>query len=56
MNFNTEDDAWEYWENNWYESGKGYEGGGENTSRQVDMFNDWKEEEGITLTYKRGEI
>jgi len=43
----SQDEAWEYWQNCWYESGAGYEGLGRSFDDQVDMFNDWLEEEGI---------
>ena len=45
--FKTQDVAWEYWQNCWYESWGGYEGAGRSLSDQEDMFKDWLEYEGI---------
>jgi len=47
MEFKSENDAWEYWQNCWYESWGGYEGAGRSLSDQEDMFKDWLEYEGI---------
>ena len=54
MEFKSQDEAWEYWQNCWYESGKGYEGLGVTLSDQVDMFKEWLEEECIGWPDSKG--
>ncbi len=52
MQFNNEDEAWEYWQD-WYEHN---EGAGRSFDDQVDMFKEWLEEECVgwpdTVSYK----
>lgn len=48
MRFNSEDDAFEYWQEAYYMSGGGYEGRGTSFNDQVDMFCDWVDDAGIT--------
>ncbi len=51
MRFYSEDEAFNYWQDNiWYESGKGYEGLGRTLNDQVDMFKEWLEEEAVYWT------
>ena len=48
MRFNSEDDAWDYWQETvYYGSGEGYVGLGRCFDDQVDMFKEWLEEEAI---------
>lgn len=48
MKFKDENEAFEYWQNMWYESGQGYEAVGRSFNDQVDMFKDWVAEENIS--------
>ena len=48
MRFNTEQDAYEYWEECYYLSGGGYEGIGVNCDGRVTMFKDWVDDQGVT--------
>ncbi len=49
MTFNNKEEAWDYWQDCWYESGKGYEGLGCTLSDQLNIFNDWLEDHKITF-------
>jgi hypothetical protein len=49
MEFDSEDDAWTYWQEEiYYGQGEGYVGLGRNFDQQVDLFKEWLEEECIT--------
>jgi len=48
MKFKSEDDAWEYWQECLYMYGGGYEPPGYSSDKQVDMFWEWVEDQGIT--------
>jgi hypothetical protein len=41
MRFNSEEAAFDYWEEAYYFSGGGYEGPGVNFDGRVSMFKDW---------------
>lgn len=48
MRFNSEDDAYTYWEEAYYMSGGGYEGKGLSFDGRVEMFNDWVDDQAIS--------
>ncbi len=47
MKFNSEEDAFEYWQEAYYLSGGGYESTGRSYDDRVDMFNDWVDDQGV---------
>lgn len=50
MTFNSEDEAFEYWQEEvYYGSGEGYVGLGRNFDDQVDMFKEWLNEYEIII-------
>jgi hypothetical protein len=48
MRFNSEEDAYRYWEESYYLSGGGYEGVGRCFDDRADMFNDWVDDQAVS--------
>jgi hypothetical protein len=48
MIFNSEEDAYQYWEESYYLSGGGYEGTGLSYDGRVELFNDWVDDQAVS--------